>query len=290
MTPRTDVPLADAAVPLSRLLTLTRGKDDRYQGASAAVGGRPVVFGGQLMAQTVIAGATADPGKQVRQLHTLFARAGAAGLPVEYQVEPLHRGRTLSSATVTAWQGTRVLCSSLVLLDAGDRDLMRQAEPMPAVSAPDALADAAWAQLGAQVRLADQEVDLDALHANGPPELAVWVRWPGMTGADTAHRAAITWYADPFIIAASMRPHEGLGQALAHTTLATDVVTHTMTFHDDVRADEWHLVWQRAAFAGSGRVHGHGAVFTGKGRHVASFVQEAVVRMAPNRAGDGNRT
>ena len=48
----------------------------RAQNFSAGPGG--VVFGGQLLAQTIVAGATVDPTKDVRSVHTVFARGGLA--------------------------------------------------------------------------------------------------------------------------------------------------------------------------------------------------------------------
>ena len=268
------------STPLLRLLELEPLGGPRYRAPSGSFGGRATVFGGQLLGQTVMAAAAGDSGKRVRQLHTVFARAGAADSPVEFDIAPIHTGRTLGSVTITARQGERTLCRSLVLLDAGEPDVFRQAEPMPAVPGPEDLADAGWAEPGSRTRLTDPTLDLDVTGPNGPPELGVWVSWPGLAPAasPTVHAAAATWYTDPFVIGASMRPHDGFGQAMAHRSLSTAVVSHTLSFHDEFRADEWHLVRQRALHAGGGRVHGRGEVFTRDGRHVASFSQEAVVR------------
>ena len=40
-------------------------------------GSAGAVFGGQLLAQTIVAGATVDPTKDVRSVHTIFARGGS---------------------------------------------------------------------------------------------------------------------------------------------------------------------------------------------------------------------
>jgi hypothetical protein len=43
-----------------------------FEAGSISFGGGPTVFGGQLMAQAIVAGATVDPSKEVRSLHTVF--------------------------------------------------------------------------------------------------------------------------------------------------------------------------------------------------------------------------
>src|SRR4051812_22542688 len=57
--------------------------------------GHGVVFGGQLLAQTVVAGAAVMPDKEVKSLHTVFARGAAIGSPLDIDVEVLHQGRAL---------------------------------------------------------------------------------------------------------------------------------------------------------------------------------------------------
>ena len=69
-----------------------------------------MVFGGQLLAQTIVAGATVDPTKEVKSVHTVFARGGALDQPLDIEVEAMHVGRALGSATVTVRQGDR-LCT-----------------------------------------------------------------------------------------------------------------------------------------------------------------------------------
>jgi acyl-CoA thioesterase II len=75
-----------------------------------------------------------------------------------------------------------------------------------------------------------------------------------------------------------MRPHEGIGAGLAHQAISTGVLAHTLSFHEPVRATDWHLLAQRGTYAGGGRSYGRGEVFTQDGRLVASFVQDSMVR------------
>ena len=79
-----------------------------------------------------------------------------------------------------------------------------------------------------------------------------------------------------------MRPHEGVGQAMAHVSIATTVLTQTLAFHEPFTADEWLLLDQRSTYAGRGRSHGRAEVFDATGRLVASFTQDNMIRAMPS--------
>ena len=78
-----------------------------------------------------------------------------------------------------------------------------------------------------------------------------------------------------------MRPHEGVGQSMAHVSVATTVLTQTLTFHEPFQAADWLLLDQRSTYAGRGRSHGTAEVFAADGRLVASFTQDNMVRGMP---------
>jgi acyl-CoA thioesterase II len=82
-----------------------------------------------------------------------------------------------------------------------------------------------------------------------------------------------------------MRPHAGVGQAQAHVTLSTGVLSHTLTYHERCPAAEWHLLQQRSSFAGNGRSYGQGDIFRRDGQLAASFVQDAMIRSRSGKAG-----
>ena len=75
--------------------------EGRYRAQNFSAGPGGVVFGGQLLAQSIVAGATIDPTKEVKSIHTVFARGGALDTPLDIEVEAMHTGRALASATVT---------------------------------------------------------------------------------------------------------------------------------------------------------------------------------------------
>ncbi|WP_372508986.1 acyl-CoA thioesterase [Actinomadura madurae] len=134
---------------------------------------------------------------------------------------------------------------------------------------------------GAEVRIVGN-VDLGDPEQVGPPEVAVWVRWPDAPRGDRARNHAISaWYTDNMLIGAAMRPHAGVGGSMAHASLSTGVVTHTLTFHEASDAADWHLLTNDAAYAGRGRVYGTGRLFTQDGTLVSSFSQDSMIRRFP---------
>ena len=265
-----------AVADLVRALSLEEVGEDRYRaGHAEALPG--VVFGGQLLAQSVVAALTGVEGKTVKTLHTVFARAASPDTPLEITVDRMHSGRAFASTTVTFRQADRTCVRSQLLLSAADEEVLRHADPAPGLMPPASVAnDGEW-----QVQIVD-DVDVSDPDAVGPPELGVWTRFDGAPDDPVTDQALLAFATDPFVIGAAMRPHAGVGQSQAHVTLSTGVITQTLTFHEAARAGEWLLLSHRSPFAGDGRVYGRADVFQADAL-VASFVQDAMVRPMPQR-------
>ena len=263
-------------------LDLRRTGDSSFEACSVALGGGRPVFGGQLLGQVIMAAAAVQPDKAVRTAQAMFPRTGDTGRPLTVTVDPIHLGRTMATVGVAVTQGDRHVCRATVLLDSDEADVMRHEAPFPDTGGPQVATPVPeLAESGSELRLAGG-VELAAVAPAGPPELFAWVRWPSAPAGDLARNQALAaWYTDSLIIGAAMRPHEGIGMGMAHESLSTGVVTHTLTFHEAFDAAAWHLVANESSYAGAGRVYGTGRIHTFDGRLVASFVQDAFVRAFP---------
>lgn len=262
---------------LLSVLDLEPTGEGTWSGGSVGVGAGSVVFGGQLLAQTIVAGATADPAKSVKSVHTVFARGAATDLPLEFVVDVMQQGRSFASATVTVSQGERLCTRSLVLLHAPDPDLIRHQDPIPDVRSATESPSSAHGAGYWEIRTVDG-VDIADPDAVGPATLDVWTRFPDAPDDPTVHQALLAFATDGFLIGTAMRPHAGVGQSLAHRTVSTSVITHTLTFHSPVDASKWLLLHQESPVAGDGRSYGRAHVFAEGGDLVASFVQENMIR------------
>jgi acyl-CoA thioesterase len=169
----------------------------------------------------------------------------------------------------------RICTRAQVLLTAEEPDFIRHGPPVPEPLPPSAAespADGTW-----QNRVVG-DVDIGDPDAVGPAELDVWTRFDGAPDEPLLNTALLAFATDGFLIGTAMRPHAGVGQSQSHRTLSTGVISHTITFHEPVRAGEWLLLRHRSPYAGGGRSWGNADVFAADGSFVASFVQDAMIR------------
>ena len=166
-----------------------------------------------------------------------------------------------------------------MLLHAPDPDLIRHADAPPAVAAAESLP--ARGQVPWWDIRYDPAVDINDPDAVGPATLDVWSRFPGAPSDLVTSQALLAYASDGFLIATAMRPHPGVGQALAHVSVSTTVLTQTLSFHDPFEAGSWLLLAHESPYAGRGRSYGRANVFTADGRLVASYVQDNMVRDYP---------
>lgn len=260
-------------------LDLTEVGDDELEGTNLDIGYHRV-FGGQILAQALVAAASSAPEKSVKSLHVLFPREGDTATPMRYRVTALQAGRTFGTTEVVAHQGGKVVAAALASLHVDEDGLERSDDP-PAVGRPE---DAVLTDLGMvpwETRLVDG-VDLTD-RGVGPARLAWWMRTPTLpehddAGGDRAvHQALLAHATDLTLIGTALRPFEGVSQADSTVTLHTAVTSHTVWFHRPLRVDRWLLVDQHSPVAARGRTYGRGDVYDGD-ELVASFAQEAMVR------------
>ena len=277
------------------LLTLTQEGPGRFIAPHEGDGElRDVVFGGQMLAQIIVAATQATPGKQVKSIQAVFARAASFKAPLEISVEPVHVGRVFGTQSVSVHQGDRNCVQATVLLDVAEPDLITHAPVMPDVEGPDACSPAPnyLVYPGAEVRIVG---DVDTVSADaevGPAELFVWTRLPGAPLDVTTSQAVLAWATDGYLISTAMRPHDGVGQEQAHRSISTGVVSQALSFHRTFDASGWLLMALESPYAGGGRTYGRAHVYTEDGDLVASFAQENIVRSFGDAAlpADGDRS
>ncbi len=264
-------------------LALEQVGTDRYRGINLE-SDHNVGFGGQLLAQSVMAGLAGQEGKTVKTIHTVFARGASPDAPLEIAVERMHSGRSVASSTVTITQGDTLCTRSLVLLSAEEPDVIRHADTPRSGTTPDDVVGNVRAAGAWEIGIVG-EVDLNDPDLVGPPELDVWIRFAGAPDDPATDQALVAYSTDGFLIGTAMRPHAGVGQAQAHRTLSTGVLSHTLTYHERCPAADWHLLQQRSTFAGHGRSYGQGDIFRADGQLAASFDQDAMIRALSGGAG-----
>lgn len=249
-----------------------------------------VVFGGQLLAQMIMAATAHNDGKSVKTISAIFARAARVDADTEISVETFHAGRAFASHTVSVWQGDRLCARGSVLAHVTEADVIAHQVDRPAATPPDEsrLASDHAVFPGAEYVIAD-DVDLvDSAGPTGPAELSVWYRSRHTPDDPIVNQAVLAWGTDGFLIGTAMRPHPGVAYDRAHVDLSTGVISHTLTFHRAFSMHDWLLLSHEAPFAGAGRSYGRCHVHDSGGTLVASYVQDAMIREMPK--GQNQRT
>jgi acyl-CoA thioesterase-2 len=236
------------------------------------------VFGGQLLGQVIEAARSLCPDKTVKSLHTVFAREGRADQPVTFEAIRHHEGRSFATLTITGRQQTpdgdaRVLATASICMhvveDGPEHQDVADVGPVIGPEHRLALDLIPW-----ETRAVD---DLN-LTTVGPPEFEFWMRTPDV---DPALASALAAYAtDLTLIGTALRPMDGLGQRGNGTQFTSAVTSHTLWFHRPFRTDEWLLLRQHSPLLADGRCFGRGDILTEDGVLVASYGQEALLRVA----------
>jgi acyl-CoA thioesterase len=250
--------------------------DHRFTGISDG-GTRRVVDGSQLLAQAIVAGSKTFPRHTVRSAHAVFVRVVDDERPLLFDVDVLHEGRTFASAVVSVVQGQRRCASVTVLLDVVQPDVIRHAAEMPPVSPPAESIVSSMPMEGRELRF-DGVGDPNDPDEVGPPVLDAWLHYSTVPPQPALAKALIAHFTGHLSISTAMRPHPGIGTAMAHDDLSTGVMAISITFHEPVEWGGWLLYHHESTQVGRGMSFVRGQVFTEDGRLLASFSQDGMIR------------
>lgn len=231
------------------------------------------VFGGQILGQVVRAASLTCPDKTIKSLHAVFPREGRADEPIRYEVTSHHQGRSFATLAIVARQTRGVVATASISMHAAEdgRDYQTVAD-VPAVLSADhrvAIDLIPW-----ETRSTD---DLNAT-TTCPPQFEMWMRTPSV---DLDLAPALAAYAtDLTLIGTALRPLDGLSQRGNGTAFTSAVTSHTIWFHRPFGTDDWLLLRQHSPVLAHGRCFGRGDILTGEGTLVASYAQEALLRLA----------
>ncbi|GAA1050195.1 acyl-CoA thioesterase [Arthrobacter russicus] len=291
MTEAAHDPLAD----LLGLLDLSdadgaRTDEDLYVGTSQK---RPSqrVFGGQVLAQTLVASSRTVPEtRAVHSMHGYFLRAGDANQPITFGVQRLRDGRSFSARRVHAYQNGEPILSMIASFQEPDDGLDHQAEFPEGIPDPESLPNAADLLGSLDHPVAREwtvERPFDVRHVGSNiyfsvdddrrPQQAVWLKTVGAMPDDPVlHRAALAFASDYTLLEPVLRRH-GMPWRSAGVSIAS--LDHAMWWHRPVRVDDWLLYVSDSPSASGARGLSLGKFFNRSGELVASVAQEGMIRV-----------
>lgn len=233
------------------------------------------VFGGQLLAQAIVAAGCTETGKSVKSMHVTFPREGSRDETTEIVTRSVQSGRTFASRSVEVVQGDRPLLLGTILLHTEEPGDGHQV-PAPSIAGPDEAKPVDLQMIPWDTRIVD-DVDLDS-REQAPAELAIWMRAEDSPPDPLLQQALIAHATDLTLIGTALRARPGLSQADSPEKLHTAVVSHSLWFHAPVDLREWTRLQQESPVSGGGRGFGVGHVIGDNGRLLASYAQESLIR------------
>jgi acyl-CoA thioesterase-2 len=278
---------------LVMLLDLEPIEENIFRGVSPNVSLQRV-FGGQVAGQALIAGGrTVDSDRMVHSLHSYFIRPGDPSIPIIYNVERFRDGHSFSVRRVVAVQHGKPIFTLSASFQLDQSGIDHQA-PMPNVPEPESLPTLAdryrgYDELASFLKLIPQAFDVR--YVDDPPwiqrELGprenqphrIWLKADGHLPDDPLLHVCVVTFASDMNLLDSVLIHHGLAAQLDPVSMAS--LDHAMWFHRPFRADEWFLYESESPSASGGRGLATGKFFSKDGRHVASVVQEGMIRL-PN--------
>ncbi len=279
-----------AVAELLTQLDLEKIEDNIFRGRSPATGWQRV-FGGQVVAQALVASARTVEGRAPHSLHGYFLLPGDPQAPIVYEVDRLRDGHSFTTRRCNAIQHGRAIFSLSASFQIGEPGL-EHAIAMPDVPPPETLPSEAellkefgavlpepvkrWFAMDRPIET--RPADPSALRRHGPaaPVQNVWLRAAGPLPDDPAvHRAVLAYLSDMTLLDTALIAH---GYYVFDTRLQVASLDHALWFHRPFRADEWLLHVQDSPNSSGARGLTRGLIFSRDGLLVASAMQEGLMR------------
>lgn len=277
-------------------LSLEKVQEDSFVTVHQNEGSRQV-FGGQLMAQSLVAASTSVPSeKKLVSYQSIFTAPADIAKSIHYKVKSLHEGKSFSLRQVVAQQHNKLCFQATVSFQSIDEGLEFH-QSMPSVPTPYECADLPEMVAAYQKHFPDHLGKVDAA-ASLPPQAVdmrfvdinrflapstdsvgqfIWVRFDADLGGDhERHKQVLAYVSDQTIAHVATAPH-GLGGVNPKLRLVS--LDHSLWFHRPFAADDWLLLARQCESTSAGRALVTGQIFDQAGTLVASLAQQALVRL-----------
>jgi acyl-CoA thioesterase-2 len=281
----------DGAQELLNLLELEQLELDLFRGIGSGGETNRRIYGGQVIAQALMAAYGTVPDRLCHSLHAYFIRAGDPSIPVIYQVDRARDGGSFTTRRVVAIQHGRQILNMSASFHVAE-DGWDYQHPMPDVPAPETLTSRAEQHLQ-NIDQIPPEHRADFLRPRpieyreaAPRDMFapeptsdrnhMWFRMPAAKGTNAQMQHCLLAYAsDMNLLGSSLRPH---GLTWYKPRQMTASLDHAMWFHAPIQFENWHLYSMDAPFTGGARGFNRGSIYTRDGVLVASVAQEGLMR------------
>ncbi len=279
---------------LAGTLALERLEKNRFRGTTPdSWSGR--IFGGQVIAQALLAAYETVEERPCHSLHAYFIRPGDPVVPIVFEVDRSRDGGSFATRRVIAIQdGKQILNLAASFQDAEEgfehqvpvpehphwSELLAEIRPEDA-GKPDAGRATGWLSSSVTRPIEIRTVEgMLSPEGQQPPFNKYWFRAIDPIGDDPRlHQAILAYASDMGMLATATRPHPVTRRTPGLKSASLD---HSMWFHRPIDFNAWHLYVQDSPIASGGRGFSRGSIYTEAGVLVASTAQEGMLR--PPRA------
>jgi len=283
--------MSDPVTELLNLLDLEQLELDLFRGQSPDEEASQRVFGGQVIAQALVAAYRTVEDRVCHSLHAYFIRPGDPKVPIIYQVDHSRDGRSFTTRRVVAIQHGKQIFNMAASFHVDEEGWEHQAQ-MPDVPGPDGLKDYRSLRMDIADRLPEkmrkaftreraiEQRPVNPMHMLDPEvdpsDQHVWIRVPKeIDQAPWVHHCLLAYASDMSLLGTGNRHH---GVSWLTGELMSASLDHAMWFHAPLNFSDWHLYTMDSPYAGGARSFNRGMVFSQDGKLVASTTQEGLMR------------
>jgi acyl-CoA thioesterase-2 len=280
---------------LAETLRLERLEVNLFRGFTPdAERARQRIYGGQVIAQSLLAAYETVEERICHSLHCYFIRPGDPAMPIVFEVDRSRDGGSFTTRRVIAVQKGQQIFNLAASFQVAEQGYEHQAE-MPGAPGWDAVEDDAEARrrLAAcgppeeqdwidqvqpiEMRTVGGRHDTAAPDPRDPRQL-VWFRARHPIGPDPyMHQVILAYASDMSLLGTAIRPHGVSWRTPGFQSASLD---HAMWVHRPTDFNEWHLYVQDSPSASGGRGFNLGSIYRASdGALVASCAQEGLMRM-----------
>jgi len=274
------------------LFNLTRIDRDLYTWTGESVGFQRI-FGGQIMAQCLIAGyQTVEKTRTVHSFHSYFLRPGDFKQNIIFEVDRIRDGKSFTTRRVNAIQNGEAIFSCSISFQKREKGLSHQIK-MPDIQGPEKLKSDLELRKELKTKihkdylpmwLREREIEIrqvepiDLLKAEKlPPYRNTWMKPTGKLPANhRIHQALLLYVSDMGLLGAAVNPHEVNFMSKKFQSASLD---HVMWFHGRVNFNNWVLHHMHSPISSNARGFSRGSIYTKAGKLIASTAQEGLMRI-----------
>ena len=256
------------------------------------------IFGGQVMAQTLVAAyKTLDVEHFAHSFHSYFLRPGIMEKSITFTVDRIRDGKSFTTRSVKALQDGEVIFNCSISFQKREKGLEHQID-MPKVPEPETL------QTEQEIReeilkelkmnkedmpmfIKQREIEMRPVEKQNyfkpermPPYKNTWIKTEGKLPKDQSIQQAFLLYiSDMGLLGAA---NNSVGVNFLTKNLQNASLDHAMWFHRKLDLNGWLLYTIESPITRNARGFSRGSIFSRDGKLIASCTQEGLIRLWDN--------